>query len=159
MDLNQKRLKHQEVLKRFDIAYRDAKSMLNTNNPLAEEIQDSIENIHNVYMMYHNFNKLRNSVMDSDHIQKNFEDFLENLEEMIEKIRRSAEALADASKQFEMLEESKVMEFGKVISDQIKKLKAWVSKSVRKLKILSDMIKNDMAMLEKEIHKEFNRTK
>ena len=28
-----------------------------------------------------------------------------------------------------------------------------------KLKILSDMIKNDMAMLEKEIHKEFNRTK
>ena len=97
--------------------------------------------------------------MDSDHIQKNFEDFLENLEEMIEKIRSSAEALADASKQFEMLEESKVMEFGKVISDQIKKLKAWVSKSVRKLKILSDMIKNDMAMLEKEIHKEFNRTK
>lgn len=159
MDLNQKRLKYQEVLKRFDIAYKDAKSMLNTNNPLAEEIKDSIENIHNVYMMYQNFNKLRNSVMDSDHIQKDFEDFLENLEEMIEKIRSSAEALADASKEFEMLEESKAMDFGKVISEQIKKLKTWVSKSVRRLKILSEMIKSDMAMLEKEIQKEFNKTK
>lgn len=159
MDLTQKRLKYQEVLKRFDIAYRDAKSMLNTNNPLADEIKDSIENIHNVYMMYHNFNKLRNSVVNSDDIQKNFEDFLDHLEEMIEKIRSSAEALADASKEFEILDESKAMDFGKVISDQIKKLKTWVSKSVKKLKVLSDMIKSDMAMLEREIQKEFKKNK
>jgi hypothetical protein len=159
MDLTQKRLRYQEVLKRFDIAYRDAKSIISTNNPLADEIKESIDNIHNVYMMYHNFNKLRNSIVDSDHIQKNFEEYLEHLEEIIEKIRNTAESLAKASEEFESLDESKMEDVGTIIREQIKKVKTWISKSIKKLKIIHTMIKNDMAMLEKEIKKEFSKIK
>lgn len=155
MGLSEKKAHYDEIAKRFDKAYKDVLSLKDTNNPFAKDIEDSYENIYNVYGLYHKFDKLRNTVPYTDKIQKDFEDFLIHVEEMIEKVRETSESLIDSGIKFESIDESKALEFGKIIAQQVKKFRTWISKSVKKIKELHELLKDDMAMIEKEIQKEF----
>jgi hypothetical protein len=159
MGLPEKRAHYDEISKRFDQMYKDVLSIRDTNNPFAQDIEDSYDNIYNVFQLYKKFDKLRNSVPYADKIQKNFETFLVDTEEIIEGIRKSSESLIDSGIKFGSIDESKAIEFGKAIAQQVKKFRTWLRSSVKRIKKLHEMLKDDMSMLEKEIQKEFSKIK
>lgn len=157
---NAEKLQHyMDVLKRLDQCHKDVISILNTNNPFSNLLENNSTEIYDIILLYRRFDKLRNGIRNADKVQKDFEQYLNHTEDIILKIRESANSLAETGLKFGAIEESKAMEFGKTIKEQFFKFKEWVEKKVNFLSEIKETIKDDMSYIEKEIQREFSKIK
>lgn len=145
-----------EIDKRYEQAYKDYISILNSQNPFAYLIGDNHKDLHEVYLMYKTFNKVRNSILSSsEKVQKNFEKYLLEAEELISEIRNLSESLADTGMELETINEGKAKDIIALIKKEIVNFKKWIQKKVKKLKQIHAILKQDIEFIEKEIQKEF----
>lgn len=155
----EKKQHYLDVKKRLEKTHNDIISINNSNNPFSDMLKTNPTDIYEVILMYDKFDKLRNSVKSSEKIQSEFEHYLENTEEIISKIRESAKELAETGLKFESIDESKVADFGQMIKKQFIKFKNWIEQKNKRISEIKEMIKEDMAYIEKAIQKEFSNIK
>jgi len=148
-----------DVLKRFENCHKNLVSIINSNNPFSDLLRNNSSEIIEITLLYRQFDKLRNGVKNPETIQNHFEKYLENSENVVLKIRESADSLAETGLKFGSIEESKLPEFGEIIKKQFFKFKNWIQSRVDYLSELKEMIKNDMAYIEREIQREFSKIK
>jgi len=145
-----------EVDKRYEQAYKDYISILNSQNPFGYLIGDNHKDLHDVHLMYKTFNKVRNSILSSSEmIQKNFEKYLLEAEELISEIRNLSESVAETGMELETINESKAKDIIALIKKEIINFKKWIQKKGKKLKQIQEILKSDIEFIEKEIQKEF----
>ena len=157
---NAEKLQHyMDVLKRLEQCHKDVISIFNANNPFSDLLGNNSTDIYDVILLYKRFDKLRNGIKNSDKVQKDFEQYLNHTEDVIMKVRESAHSLAETGLKFGAIEESKAMEFGKMIKEQFIKFKEWIQKKVDFLAEIKETIKDDMSYIEKEIQREFSKIK
>lgn len=157
---NAEKLQHyMEVLKRLEQCHKDVISITNANNPFSNLLENNSTEIYDIILLYRRFDKLRNGIKNAEKVQKDFEQYLNHTEDVIIKIRESANSLAETGLKFGAIEESKAMEFGKMIKDQFLKFKEWIEKKVDFLSEIKETIKDDMSYIEKEIQREFSKIK
>lgn len=145
-----------EIDKRFEKAYTDCISIINSQNPFSYLITNPKE-LYEVHLLYKTFNKVRNSISQSStQIQKDFEKYLLEAEELVVEIRNLSESLAETGMELETINESKAKDIIKLIKKEIVNFKKWIQKKVKKMNQLYSILKADIEMIEKEIQKEFS---
>lgn len=150
---------YKEILKELEDCHKNIISIINSNNPFSDDLRKNSKDIYEIILLYTQFDKLRNSVKNSDKVQKDFEKYLEHTQNVIDQIRKSADSLAETGLKFSVVEESKDVQFGEVIKKQFIKFKSWIQNKLKQLEDLKQMIKDDMAYIEREIQKEFSKIK
>ncbi len=155
----EKKQHYLDIMKRLEKSHNDIISINNSNNPFSDMLKTNSSEIYDVILMYSKFDKLRNSVKNSEKLQNEFENYLEHTEEIISKIRESAKELAETGLKFGSIEESKAAEFGQMIKKQFIKFKNWIEQKNNHISEIKDMIKEDMALIEKAIQKKFSNIK
>jgi regulator of replication initiation timing len=107
--------------------------------------------------MYQKFDKLRNGISaSSSKIQKQFESYLSEAEELIIEVRNLSESLAETGVELDSVNESKIGDIIKIIKKEIVNFKKWITKKIKTMNKLYTILKEDIEMIEKEIQKEFN---
>jgi hypothetical protein len=155
--LQDKYKQYAEVNKRFDTAYKDLISIINSNNPFSYLIENSHNELHEIHLMYQKFDKLRNGISaSSSKIQKQFESYLLEAEELIIEVRNLSESLAETGVELDSVNESKIGDIIKIIKKEIVNFKKWITKKIKTMNKLYTILKEDIEMIEKEIQKEFN---
>jgi hypothetical protein len=157
---HEKNMHYHEIGKRFENAYNDIISIINTQNPFSSIVDGMQNELHQVHLLYNTFDKVRNTInQSSTKIQQNFEKYLEYAEGMIEEIRNLSLSLAETGVALETVNESKASDIIKVIKKEILNFKKWIEKRVKKMKQLNTLIQSDLDMIQKSIQKEFSSVK
>ena len=156
MTKQDKILHYREVNQRLEFLLKEYYIISNLDNPFAKDVKLSENDIKEVLVLYRKFDGVRNSVKNEDTIQSHFENFIEINEELVKKIKETTESLAMSGEEYAKLEESRAIDFAKIIRTQVVKFKNWINSSIEKLSKLKEIIKEDMSMIEKEIQKQLN---
>ena len=156
MTKEEKKEHYKEVSKRFNQVLKDYVVLNDLNNPFANNITECPNDIKEIHSLYMKFDGVRNSIQNEITIQNHFESFLKTHEEIVEKIKETTLSLSASGEYYQKLDESKAIDFAKAIKNQVLKFKTWIDSSVKKLKKLKEIIKEDISNIEKQIQKEFN---
>lgn len=141
---------------RFETLLRDTESIINSNSPFKDQIQEKPMTIIDIMKIYMKFDRMRNSVPDADKLQKMFEDFLEQGEEMVKSIRASMDALLTTVEN-PKIDESKAEDIAKTLGEQVKKFRKWLMKASDEMDSISDEIKGKFSIAEHLIQGEMMR--
>jgi hypothetical protein len=114
---SEKNSHYKDVLTQLEDCHKNILSIINANNPFSDLLREYPKEIYEIIMFYIKFDKLRNGVKNSDKIQKDFERYLNNTEQLINQIRSSAISLAETGLKFDSIEESKGIEFVRMIKE------------------------------------------
>ena len=155
MTKEEKKEHYREVAKQFSQLLKNYTILNDLNNPFSENIVECPNDIKEVHSLYMKFDGVRNSIQNETTIQNHFESFLEISEEIVEKIKETTLSLSASGEYYEKLDESRAMDFAKAIKNQVLKFKTWIDSSVKKMKKLKEVIKEDISNVEKQIQKEF----
>lgn len=153
MTTNKKHEHLMDINNRFQSLLKNAQSIVNTSHPFYNMVAASPDVIFETMNIYKKFDMMRNSVPNEDQIQKKFEDFLKNGEEMIESIRKVTDTIIDTEK----LHEGKNEEITKVLGEQIKKYKNWLKNSMKNMENDSEDIKKHFSVIEMHVKNEISK--